>query len=47
MWGSDYPFIPYERYFDGLKQEGYSQEIIDKILFLNAQRLFANFGKEV
>jgi len=47
MWGADYPLIPYARHFKSWEEEGYKKEILDKILFKNAQRLFAYLGRKV
>lgn len=47
MWGADYPLIPYERHFKSWEEEGYNKEILDKVLFMNSQRLFASLGRQV
>jgi predicted TIM-barrel fold metal-dependent hydrolase len=39
MFGSDYPSLPYERIFREWGELGYSDEILDKVFRLNAQRI--------
>ena len=39
MFGSDYPSIPYERLFREWAELGYSDEILDKVFHLNAERI--------
>ncbi|MEX2194919.1 MAG: amidohydrolase family protein [Thermoleophilaceae bacterium] len=39
MFGSDYPSLSYERLFRGWESLGYSDEIIEKVFWKNAERL--------
>ncbi len=47
MFGADYPLLSYERLFRDWEAEGYSQEILEKIYYKNAQRLFRNLGRDI
>jgi len=40
MFGSDYPFFSYERVFTEWESEGYTPEILEKMYYKNAQRVF-------
>jgi uncharacterized protein len=39
MFGSDYPSLPYERIFREWHELGYSDDILDKVFRLNAERI--------
>jgi len=39
MFGSDHPFIPLERWLRDFEQEGYPQEVVEKVLYKNALRI--------
>ena len=40
MFGSEYPFFSYERLFRDWEAEGYKPEILEKVYYKNAQRIF-------
>lgn len=40
FFGSDYPFLEYERLFRDWESEGYSAEVLENVYFKNAQRVF-------
>lgn len=40
MFGSDYPFFSYERLFTEWEAEGYTPEILEKMYYKNAQKVF-------
>ena len=40
MFGSDYPFFPYERIFTEWEAEGFKPEILEKMYYKNAQKVF-------
>jgi len=39
MFGSDHPFIQVERWLADFEQEGYKPEVVEKVLYKNAQRI--------
>jgi uncharacterized protein len=39
MFGSDYPSIAHKRLFAGWESPGYSDEILEKVFYKNAQRI--------
>ncbi len=39
MFGSDHPFIPLERWLADFESEGYKPEVVEKVLYKNAQRI--------
>jgi predicted TIM-barrel fold metal-dependent hydrolase len=39
MYGSDYPEIPPKRWLDEFEQGGYKPEVVEKVLYKNAQRV--------
>ncbi len=39
MFGSDHPFIPLERWLADFEGEGYKPEVVEKVLYKNAQRI--------
>jgi predicted TIM-barrel fold metal-dependent hydrolase len=39
VFGSDYPFIPPERWLEDFEQAGFRPQVHEKILLLNAQRM--------
>lgn len=39
MFGSDYPDIPVDRWINEFESEGYKDEVVEKVLFKNAQRI--------
>jgi len=41
MFGGDYPLFKYERLFADWEAEGYSQEILEKVFYRNAEAFFA------
>ena len=45
MFGADYPLFEYERLFRDWESLGYSQEILEKVYWKNAQRLFESLGR--
>jgi predicted TIM-barrel fold metal-dependent hydrolase len=40
LFGSEYPEISVKRWLDEFESEGYKPEVMEKVLFKNAQRLF-------
>jgi len=40
MFASDYPFFPYERLFSEWESEGFPPQILEKMYYKNAQRIF-------
>jgi hypothetical protein len=40
MFGSDYPFFSYERLFRDWEAEDYKTEVLEKVYYKNAQRVF-------
>ena len=40
MFGSDYPEIPLKRWLDEFESGGYRPEVIEKVLYKNAERVF-------
>jgi predicted TIM-barrel fold metal-dependent hydrolase len=40
LFGSDYPEIPPKRWLDEFRSGGYKQEVVEKVLYKNAQRIF-------
>ena len=40
MFGCDFPVLRYEKVIADWKSEGYSQDVLDKVLFANAERYF-------
>ena len=47
MFGSDYPLFSYERLFKDWESLGYSQEVLEKVFWKNAQRFFEGLGKKI
>jgi hypothetical protein len=45
MFGADYPLLGYERLLGDWKSEGYSQEVLDKVLRRNAETFLASLGR--
>jgi uncharacterized protein len=45
LFGNDYPLLKYERVLGDWKSEGYSEEILDKVLRRNAEALLASLGR--
>ena len=41
MFGCDFPVLRYEKVVADWKSEGYSQDVLNKVLFANAERYFA------
>jgi hypothetical protein len=41
MFGADYPLFRYERLIEDWKSEGYSNEILEKVFYKNAEEFFA------
>ena len=39
MFGSDHPFIPLERWLADFEREGYKPEVVEKVLYKNAQSI--------
>jgi predicted TIM-barrel fold metal-dependent hydrolase len=39
LFGSDHPFIPLERWLADFEKEGYKPEVVEKILYRNAQTI--------
>jgi predicted TIM-barrel fold metal-dependent hydrolase len=39
LFGSDHPFIPLERWLADFEKEGYKPEVIEKVLYRNAQTI--------
>ena len=39
MFGSDHPFIPLERWLADFEKEGYKPEVVEKVLYKNAQSI--------
>ncbi len=44
MFGADYPMFTYERLFRDWESLGYSPEVLEKVYYRNAQRLFGELG---
>ena len=42
MFGSDYPAISPTRWLDSFESEGYKPEVIEKVFYKNAQRLYGS-----
>jgi predicted TIM-barrel fold metal-dependent hydrolase len=45
MFGGDYPLFTYERLFADWEADGYSQEILEKVMYKNAEAFFAGSAK--
>lgn len=45
MFGADYPLFRYERLVRDWEAEGYSQEILEKLFFRNAERFLAEMNR--
>lgn len=45
MFGADYPLIGYERLVGDWRKEGYSEEILEKVFWRNAQAYFAGLAR--
>ena len=45
MFGGDYPLFKYERLFADWEADGYSQEILEKVMYKNAEAFFAGIKK--
>jgi len=44
MFGSDYPLFTYERLFKDWENEGYKQEVLEKVFVKNSLRIFEQLG---
>jgi len=42
MFGCDFPVLRYEKVIEDWKAEGYSEEVVNKVLFQNAENYFNN-----
>jgi len=40
LFGSDYPFFPYQRLYDDWEAEGYKPEVLENVYFNNAKQIF-------
>jgi predicted TIM-barrel fold metal-dependent hydrolase len=40
MFGADYPMFAYERLIADWRAEGYGEDVLDKVFYGNAERLF-------
>lgn len=47
MFGADYPLLKLDRLFADWEAEGYKTEVMEKVYYRNAQRLFRELGREV
>jgi predicted TIM-barrel fold metal-dependent hydrolase len=47
MFGADYPLFSYERLFRDWESEQYPAEILAKVFYKNAQRLFEGLGRRI
>ena len=47
MFGADYPLFLYERLFRDWEADKYSPEILEKVFYKNAQRLFEGLGRKI
>jgi hypothetical protein len=45
MFGADYPLIGYERLIGDWRKEGYSEEILQKVFWRNAEAYFAGMAR--
>ncbi len=45
LFGADFPLLSYERLVGDWKKEGYSEEILDKVFYGNAERFLAEMGQ--
>jgi predicted TIM-barrel fold metal-dependent hydrolase len=45
MFGADYPMFSYERLIADWQSEGYSDTVLDKIFYRNAERLFGDLTR--
>ncbi len=45
MFGADYPMFSYERLIADWQSEGYSDAVLEKVFFRNAERLFAGLQR--
>ena len=44
MFGGDYPLFTYERLVKEWREEGYSEEVLDKLFHRNAERFAQELG---
>lgn len=44
LFGGDYPLFTYERLIREWREEGYSEEVLDKLFHRNAERFFQDLG---
>ena len=42
MFGCDFPVLRYEKVIEDWMSEGYSEEVVNKVLFQNAENYFNN-----
>lgn len=47
MFGADYPLFSYERLFKDWEADKYPLEILEKVFYKNAQKLFEGFGRKI
>jgi hypothetical protein len=45
MFGADYPLLRYERLIADWKAEGYSPEVLEKVLYRNAENFLAGLRR--
>jgi len=45
MFGADYPMFSYERLIADWQSEGYSDAVLDKVFYQNAERLFGELAR--
>lgn len=45
MFGADYPLLQYRRLVDDWRELGYSDEVLDKVFFRNAERFLQQVGR--
>ncbi|MES3000836.1 MAG: amidohydrolase family protein [Pseudomonadota bacterium] len=45
MFGADYPMLSYERLEREWRAEGYSEEVLEKVFWRNAERFLAQLGR--
>lgn len=45
MFGADYPLISYERLIRDWHAEGYAEDVLERVFYLNAQRFFESIGR--
>jgi len=45
MFGADYPLLTYERLVDDWRALGFSEEVLEKVFFANAERFLSEVGR--